>query len=286
MFQPKETGLYKRAGAIRISVTDTGAGLSEAQLQDIGKEGVQFNANKLQAGGGSGLGLYISKGLAHQHGGTFSAKSDGLGKGATFIVELPLFDLYGATDVHILRTEPASAVSPETILLKEDVESNKYSLRVLVVDDATSNCKIMKRILEAHGHSCDTAENGEVALNLVKDMLNRGEQYDTILSDWEMPVMDGPTSVQEMRNVGCSSFIVGITGNVFASDVEYFKSHGANAVLGKPLNYDALQSLFKQHRASAMLDKTEPLKTSTAVVPTTDCCANVVVAANTESYKM
>jgi signal transduction histidine kinase len=52
---------YARAGAVRISVTDTGAGLSPEQLLEIGAEGVQFNANQLQAGGGSGLGLFIGK---------------------------------------------------------------------------------------------------------------------------------------------------------------------------------------------------------------------------------
>ncbi|KAJ1406156.1 hypothetical protein B484DRAFT_404234, partial [Ochromonadaceae sp. CCMP2298] len=73
-----------RAGAVRITVVDDGAGLSPAQVIDIGKEGVQFNANTLQAGGGSGLGLFIGKGIAEQHGGTMQVSSEGLGKGATF----------------------------------------------------------------------------------------------------------------------------------------------------------------------------------------------------------
>ncbi|KAJ1429888.1 hypothetical protein B484DRAFT_55930 [Ochromonadaceae sp. CCMP2298] len=57
---------HPRAGAVRVSVTDTGVGLSPAQLLEIGAEGVQFNANQLQAGQGSGLGLFISKGIAQQ----------------------------------------------------------------------------------------------------------------------------------------------------------------------------------------------------------------------------
>ncbi|KAJ1418186.1 histidine kinase-like ATPase [Ochromonadaceae sp. CCMP2298] len=84
-----------RAGAVRITVKDDGAGLSPAQVGDICKEGVQFNANTLQAGGGSGLGLFIGKGIAEQHGGTMRVSSEGLGKGATFVIDLPLFKVEG-----------------------------------------------------------------------------------------------------------------------------------------------------------------------------------------------
>jgi signal transduction histidine kinase len=84
-----------RAGAMRITVVDDGAGLSPAQLNDICKEGVQFNANTLQAGGGSGLGLFIGKGIVEQHGGTMRVSSEGLGVGSTFLIELPLFRVEG-----------------------------------------------------------------------------------------------------------------------------------------------------------------------------------------------
>jgi signal transduction histidine kinase len=76
---------------VRITVVDDGAGLSPAQVVDICKEGVQFNVNELQAGGGSGLGLFIGKGIVEQHGGTIQVSSDGLGRGATFVIELPMF---------------------------------------------------------------------------------------------------------------------------------------------------------------------------------------------------
>jgi hypothetical protein len=80
---------------VRITVKDDGAGLSPTQVGDICKEGVQFNANTLQAGGGSGLGLFIGKGIVEQHGGTMRVSSEGLGRGATFVIELPLFEVEG-----------------------------------------------------------------------------------------------------------------------------------------------------------------------------------------------
>lgn len=84
--------MHPRAGSVRVIVKDTGAGLTPEQLALLFSEGVQFDANKLQAGGGSGLGLFITKGLVQQHGGTIEATSEGPGLGAAFTVELPLYE--------------------------------------------------------------------------------------------------------------------------------------------------------------------------------------------------
>jgi signal transduction histidine kinase len=77
---------HKNVGSVTIKVTDSGAGLSKQNLSQLFQEGVQFNANKLQAGGGSGLGLWISKGIVDLHHGLLSATSPGIGLGCTFIV--------------------------------------------------------------------------------------------------------------------------------------------------------------------------------------------------------
>jgi signal transduction histidine kinase len=74
---------------VRIAVKDSGAGLSPQQLAEICAEGVQFNANELQAGQGSGLGLFISKGIVEQHGGKLVVESEGLGKGAQSLSSSP-----------------------------------------------------------------------------------------------------------------------------------------------------------------------------------------------------
>ena len=72
--------VHEPAGTLLVSVTDSGAGLSNDNLKYLFKEGVQFNVNQLQAGGGSGLGLWISKGVVDLHAGVLSASSDGIGK--------------------------------------------------------------------------------------------------------------------------------------------------------------------------------------------------------------
>jgi signal transduction histidine kinase len=76
----------KQSGYLRVSVTDTGAGMTEEQLSKLFQAGVQFNVNELQAGQGSGLGLYITKGIVEQHEGELRATSPGLGLGTTFAI--------------------------------------------------------------------------------------------------------------------------------------------------------------------------------------------------------
>lgn len=77
-----------RCGSLLIMVKDSGVGLSAEQCSHLFREGVQFNANKLQGGGGSGLGLFIAKGMAELHGGTLQGSSEGIGKGCTFTVSV------------------------------------------------------------------------------------------------------------------------------------------------------------------------------------------------------
>ncbi|KAJ1442704.1 histidine kinase-like ATPase [Ochromonadaceae sp. CCMP2298] len=226
---------YARAGAVRVSVTDTGAGLSPAQLLEIGAEGVQFNANQLQAGQGAGLGLFISKGICIQHGGTFEVTSRGLDCGATFSILLPLFEIRNASDSSLaVKMQGGSAPIHDS---DADTVVTFHSLhrpqRVLVVDDATSNRRMLMRILRTKQYVCEEAEDGREALERYAAAVERGEPFDAILSDYEMPVMNGPDSVWEMRRLGCKCFIAGITGNVMQDDIDHFKMRGADSVLAK-----------------------------------------------------
>jgi len=83
---------HHQNGILQLTVTDTGAGMSERQVSQLFGEGVQFNVNALQSGQGSGLGLYIAKGIAEQHGGSLTVSSEGLGKGSCFTLLLPTYD--------------------------------------------------------------------------------------------------------------------------------------------------------------------------------------------------
>lgn len=174
---------FERHGTVLIQVIDTGVGMSERQLKSLFQDGTQFNVNELQAGQGSGLGLFISKGMVTQHGGELKASSAGLGCGSTFTLQLPLYHIPADDPVKKdtctsistvasmsapLALEPTAsgALSSQLPLPPQDVvpqsplnmssnmpspvpvptlSQSSPSLRILVVDDVPSNRKLISR---------------------------------------------------------------------------------------------------------------------------------------------
>jgi CheY-like chemotaxis protein len=216
-----------QSGQIKVTVTDTGAGLSEEQLEQLFSDGVQFNVNELQAGQGSGLGLYIAKGIVEQHGGILSATSEGLGQGTTFTITLPLYHVPDSAlpcsleHLQVRKSTDTERNSCSEQAVEEASSHRDGPLRILVVDDAATNRKLLSRLLERRGHYCDQGKDGQEAVQKVIESLKNGKPYDTILMDYEMPVMDGPTASKEIRALGCDSFIVGVTGNALPEDIAW-----------------------------------------------------------------
>ena len=241
--------LSKR-GLVEIEVIDEGVGMTHEQLRTVFDDGTQFNANKFQAGGGSGLGLSIAKGIIEKHNGTLSCSSLGIGRGTTFKISLPLYDnpatcASPSNGLHdIDETETQLFGDSTTKEMDSDFETPK--LHILVVDDATTNRKLCIRLLERSGHTCHGACDGKEAVDMVKKTIadNTAQPYDCILMDHEMPVMTGPEATSAMRKMGCSAYIVGVTGNVMSEDVEHFHQSGANSVLPKPFRLEALENCW------------------------------------------
>ena len=119
------------------------------------------------------------------------------------------------------------------------------ALKVLVVDDAPSNRKMLVRLLVAKGYVCEQAEDGQLAIDAYVALTAGGELLDAILMDYEMPVMNGPAATRRLREMGCTCLIVGVTGNLLPEDVAYYKEKGADAVLGKPLNMKMFEALIQ-----------------------------------------
>jgi len=108
--------------------------------------------------------------------------------------------------------------------------------RVLIVDDVPMNRKMLKRLLTSRFYECEEAENGQQAVDMVREAMVAGMSYDMITMDYQMPVMDGVTATCSIRKLGYTGHIVGVTGNALAEDVDCFLSKGANIVLTKPLS--------------------------------------------------
>lgn len=238
---------------ILISVKDTGAGISKENQQQLFQEGMQFNANELQAGQGSGLGLCISKNIVEMHGGKLWAESEGENCGSTFFVELPV-SLQSVPEEEsqsepILSTKPladttnkhSSKVHADDIKPHELFHTND-SPKILVVDDVALNRRVLCRILTKRGYLCEQAIDGLECLEKLKEKESK-TYFSAILLDYQMPRMTGPEAVEQLRKDGYNLLVVGVTGNVMPEDVELFENSGANLVIQKPFDIDSFQSL-------------------------------------------
>jgi len=250
---------FAPSGFVQLTVSDTGAGMSPDQMANVFEQGTQFNVNELQAGQGSGLGLYIAKGIMDQHLGSLTVASKGLGKGTTFTMSVPVYrDPKKCHDDDCFEDIESDHFSFKAAKARAHEPQDLSNLRILVVDDSDTNRKFLSRILANHGHTCDQARDGSIAVEMVSESMKSIEandiesfdesgQYDAVLLDYEMPVMNGPTAAKKMREMGSDTFIVGITGNLLPEDVEFFRDQGANEVLPKPFNISDLEEILMEY---------------------------------------
>jgi signal transduction histidine kinase/ActR/RegA family two-component response regulator len=269
-------GKYESAGRVRITVSDTGAGMSPDQVKQLFREGVQFNPNDLQAGQGSGLGLWITKGIVDSHGGKLAASSEGVDCGTTFTLTLPVL-----LPIHVRQSSGYAAIEEggpssvedheheatpveraeqteeddvrkldSVVILLSDSKACEYFPNVLITDDSAVNRKMMSRTLQSVGFKCFQAADGQECVDLMKQVMqNEHAKIDVILMDFEMPRMNGPTACSTLRALGCSVPIIGVTGNVLNEDKQVFLEHGAYAVVQKPFSLSDLEMILKRLHA-------------------------------------
>lgn len=255
---------------LQVAVRDSGFGLSRAQLEELFQDGKQFDPNKLQAGQGSGLGLYLSQKIANLHGGYMWAESKGENKGATFLLSLPILMVQPLpTSPTSTQRRPNELIREESNIkqpsdvvdvdkVEEEKEAPKCPGRILVVDDASSNRKIVCRALRSRGFECAEARDGQECIKMVRNLANTSIssaaspsdetaiEFECIIMDFEMPVLNGPDATVALRDMGFTRPIVGLTGNVMQEDIQHFLDSGADIVLCKPLDINEFMKTYKQ----------------------------------------
>jgi len=164
---------------IEIKVRDTGAGIPAKFLPFVFDRFRQADNSTTRAHAGLGLGLAIVKHLVELHGGTVEVQSLGEGKGATFVVQLPV-----AISVQPDENTPASDGAPARLT----------NVRVLVVDDDHNSCEIVRRILTACESQVTVAQSADEALRILEELCP-----DVLISDIGMPGKDGLTLIREIR---------------------------------------------------------------------------------------
>ncbi len=228
-FGVKEVGMKDGRAVYRLSVKDTGIGMSK-DFQSRAFEQFERARSSTESGVvGSGLGLAITKKLCDLMGGEYQLVSD-LGKGTEITVAVPL----------TLAKEHAS-------LEEEELTSKDFSgKRVLLVEDNDFNREIARYILEGMNMVVEEAENGSICVN--KMLQAEPGYYDLVLMDVQMPVMDGLKATREIRNISdeakASTPIIAMTANAFVEDQQKCLEAGMNAHLSKPLEIEALLETF------------------------------------------
>lgn len=203
---------------LRLEIEDTGIGLAPDMLSRIFETFSQADDGATRQFGGVGSGLSLSRSLARLMGGDVHATSTP-GKGSTFVVELPV--LAPSID----RLDPASHAPLE-------------GLSVLVVDDNATNRLVASRIVEQLGAKADTASDGAQAVKAVV-----GADFDLVLMDIQMPVMDGVEATRTIRALSAPVSqvpIVAVTANVAPDQVAGYAAAGMNGVIAKPVSPTAL----------------------------------------------
>ncbi len=205
-----------------IAVADEGIGIDEDQLENMFQPFVQGSQTQLRAGEGTGLGLSIVSELVNLMNGTIKVDSKA-GVGSTFTVVLPL--------VESLDEASSDVSSVESL----GTDSTLQGARVLVVEDNEDNREALKLQLDVLGCRVKVAINGEHGLELW-----RSGEYDLILSDWNMPVLDGLEMTKIIREEELQSSsdqipVIGITGAALPSETERCLESGMNDFLTKPI---------------------------------------------------
>jgi len=219
--------LTEDAGQAVLSVKDRGIGIAAEEIGPLFRLfGDGFPARK-PGSEGLGIGLHVARELIEAHRGSIEAKSEGRGKGAEFIVRLPMAE----APAEVRAARAAADASPEP----------DASLSILVVDDNRDAADSLAQVLQAHGHRVTAAYGGEEALHVAE----KGD-VQVALVDIGMPTVDGFQVAERISRspTGRDTLLVAVTGWGDKADRTRSKAAGFAYHLTKPVDFDTLDSLL------------------------------------------
>ena len=209
---------------LKFTISDTGIGIEIEKLSEIFESFSQANIETSRKYGGTGLGLAITRQLIEIQNGSISVQSE-INKGTTFIFTIP-YHIGTASDAIFLENKKAV-----------DYRSLLAGKKFLVVEDNEVNQKVIGYVLQNAGGSVDIASNGLEAISL----LNNSSDYNLIIMDLRMPVMDGYATTKYIRKgMKLSIPIVAMTASALKSEKTKCIEYGMNDYITKPFDYQIL----------------------------------------------
>lgn len=206
--------------SVRFEIEDNGIGISEEKQNQLFESFSQGSIQINRKYGGTGLGLSIVKGLIQILKGTISLKSE-LGKGSKFMFELPL--------------KYSEKVETEEVVnyFKDISEIDLKNINILVVEDNKINQMITKKILNKMKLNCDVIDNGEDAVNMVKD-----KNYHVVLMDIHMPGISGLEATRLIRTFNKDITIFALTAVTLEDKMHEFDEAGFDDIISKPFKQE------------------------------------------------
>lgn len=248
-------------GCLRIDVIDTGIGIPNEKIDTLFKAFTQADGSTTRKYGGTGLGLSIVKKLCELMGGSISVTSIH-GEGSTFRVDLNVE--LGGDQVIIQAVEQDS---------NEDTISWPSDVRILLVEDNTTNQLVAQGMLDSLGLYAEIAANGLEALEAIK-ISNDTQPYSIVLMDCQMPEMDGYDATRAIREGQAGEEnkqlpIIAMTANAMQGDREKCSLAGMDDYITKPINLSVLKSILIKWILKGQVSKrsyTEPSTVSKTIL--------------------
>ena len=210
---------------IRISVSDSGIGIEPELQAHLFQPFSQLDDSRTRRFGGTGLGLALSRRLAQALSGDVVLAKSQIGIGSTFKVTLPYHPAESEESSSTLLNEPIQNSGPQALA----------GLKILLVDDSDDNRHFVGRLLVKRGASLAEATNGAEALSR-----KTAGDFDLIIMDVQMPLMDGNEATRQLRASGDTTPIIALTAHAMAEERDRCLAAGANAHVTKPVQIDLL----------------------------------------------
>jgi CheY-like chemotaxis protein len=229
---------------LQLEVRGTGIGIPKDKLATIFQPFVQVDSSVTRKYGGTGLGLAISRRIAQALGGDLTVDS-AVGHGSVFSAAINVGDLKNVT----LMDQPSVS---QTCDVKQPSSSSSAldGLRVLLVDDGETNRKLIALLLSRANAVVEAAENWALAVHATEQ-----GQFDVILMDMQMPVMDGYTATRRIRTLLYQGPFIALTAHAMKGDPEKCEAAGCSGYLSKPVNMDELIRTVRQSMSAATVER-------------------------------
>ncbi len=230
---------------LQLDVIDTGIGVAPEQAEHLFEPFVQADASTVRNYGGTGLGLTISKRLANMLGGDVTIVESRPGEGTTLRFTLSTGSLRGVP----LSDQPFEEAvrGADACLGYAGPVTTSLNCRVLLAEDGVDNQKLIAHILRRGGASVEIVSDGSQAVEQATSAMRRGEPFDVVLMDMQMPVMDGYEATRELRARGYERAIIALTAHAMASDRGRCLDAGCDDYATKPIDRALLLSAIARH---------------------------------------